>query len=89
MIDLGDTVFIPDFTLYSLKNEKYLLEIVGFWTPEYLNKKIEKINRANRKDLLIVVNENLNCSRDDFKGNVVYYKSRIKVEEVLSALNGT
>jgi predicted nuclease of restriction endonuclease-like RecB superfamily len=75
--------------LYSPTSEKYLLEIVGFWTPEYLTKKIDKINRANRNDLLIVVNENLNCSRDDFKGKVVYYKSRIKVEEVLGALDGT
>ena len=86
IINLGDTVLIPDFTLTSPEGKKSLLEIIGFWTPEYLSKKIEKINAANREDLILVVNQQLNCSREDFRGNVIFFKNRIDVSEVLKIL---
>ena len=86
IVDLGDTVLIPDFRFVHPDGRTGLLEIVGFWTPEYLQKKIDKINRAKRDDLLIAVNEKLNCSRDSFHGPVIFYKTRVKVKEVLAWL---
>lgn len=88
IINLGDTVFIPDFTLTSPEGKKYLLEIIGFWTPEYLVKKIEKVTAANLSNIVICVNENLNCTREDFTGEVIFYKSRINVDEVIDRING-
>lgn len=66
--------------------KKVILEIVSFWTPEYLNKKIEKIKQANRKDMLIAVDQQLKCSREDFQGKVLFYKNRINVDEVIEIL---
>ncbi|MEO8498073.1 MAG: DUF790 family protein, partial [Planctomycetota bacterium] len=31
----GQTVFMPDFTLVSADGRRVLLEIIGYWTPEY------------------------------------------------------
>lgn len=86
IINLGDTVLIPDFTLTSPEGQKYLLEIIGFWTPEYLSQKIKKINAANRDDLVLLVNQQLNCSREDFRGKVIFFKNRIDAGEVLKII---
>ncbi|MFQ5650318.1 MAG: DUF790 family protein [bacterium] len=86
IIDLGDTVLIPDFKLVHPDGRQALLEIVGFWTPEYLSKKLDKLKRANRKDLIVAVNANLNCSREAFQGPVIFYKTRLKVKDVLQVL---
>lgn len=87
ILDLGDTVFIPDFAFYHQDGRQAMLEIVGFWTPEYLQRKIAKIHRANRQDLIVAVNEKLNCSREDFPGVVIFYKTRVKAERILAELD--
>jgi len=88
ILDLGDAVLIPDFKLVHPDGREVLLEIVGFWTPEYLEKKLAKLQRVKRKDLIVAVNENLNCSQKDFSGRpVLFYKTRVKVKDVLEILN--
>jgi len=86
ILDLGDTVLIPDFKLIHPAGTEVLLEIVGFWTPEYLEKKIDKLKRYNQNDLIVAVNEKLNCSKTDFHGPVIFYKTRLKVKDVLEIL---
>ena len=55
--------FIPDFLFEKYDNKVYF-EIIGFWTPQYLERKfkkineIMKINNKNKYDILIAVNEN-------------------------------
>ncbi len=86
VINIGDTVFIPDFSFYNPDGRVAHLEIIGFWTPEYLEKKIEKIRKADRSNLILAINKMLNCSRKDFKGEVLFYRTGIKIKEVLEAL---
>lgn len=40
IIDLKDTVMIPDFAFSHPDARQALMEIVGFWTPDYLQKKL-------------------------------------------------
>jgi predicted nuclease of restriction endonuclease-like RecB superfamily len=64
--------FIPDFMFEKYGNRVYL-EIVGFWTPEYLERKLQKVKQimsANNNgsstpvvDLFIAINEELAGSR--------------------------
>lgn len=86
VIDLGDTVFIPDFTFHHSDGRTASLEIIGFWTPEYLRKKKEKIRRARRQNLILAVNSQLNCSREDFDGEVIFYRTGIKIGDILDKL---
>ncbi len=37
----GNSIMIPDFA-FELNGEKVYFEIVGYWTPSYLKKKVEK-----------------------------------------------
>src|SRR5919107_655977 len=70
--------FIPDF-VFEKYDKKIYLEIVGFWTKEYLERKLQKLadifisaddkkkKKNNNTDLLfIAVNEDFACSKSSF-----------------------
>lgn len=54
-IVVGDELFLPDFTLRHGDGREALVEIVGFWTPEYLETKTHKIAAARLDNLILVV----------------------------------
>jgi predicted nuclease of restriction endonuclease-like RecB superfamily len=86
VFDLGDEVMIPDFALEHPDGRRAILEIVGFWTPEYLADKLAKIRAADRDNLLVAVSERLDCSDADFEGmddRVLWFKSGIHVYDLV------
>jgi hypothetical protein len=86
VLDLGAEVMIPDFALEHPDGRRAILEIVGFWTPEYLDEKLAKIREADLDHLLIAVSERLECSADDFEGasdRLLWFKSGIHVYDVV------
>lgn len=87
IIPVGDTAMIPDFSLTHRKDgRRALVEIVGFWHPKYLERKLRKIQQANRKDLVILVYESANVAEDAFEGasagEVLMFKSKPVLKEV-------
>lgn len=90
IVNLKDTVFIPDFAFRHPDGRTALLEIVGFWHPDYLRRKLDKLRRANRRDLVVAVSRDLNVEEDDFKdvpGHVFFFKSRIQPKDVIDRLD--
>ncbi|MBN1214475.1 MAG: DUF790 family protein [Candidatus Lokiarchaeota archaeon] len=83
-IKAGNYVIIPDFGFYKNGIELYL-EIVGFWTPEYIEKKIKKFNQSKTK-IIVALNQKLKCSSKDFPGDVIFYKDRIPMKKILNIL---
>ena len=77
--------FIPDF-MFEKYDKKIYFEIVGFWTKEYLERKLQKLadifismdsrkkrnnNNGAKTDLLfIAVNEDFACSKSSFSSIV-------------------
>jgi uncharacterized protein len=75
--------FIPDF-MFEKYDKRIYLEIVGFWTSEYLERKLQKLadifvssdsrKKRNNKDkvdlLFIAVNEDFACSKSSFSSIV-------------------
>jgi predicted nuclease of restriction endonuclease-like RecB superfamily len=51
----GDELFLPDFTLRHADGREALIEVVGFWTPEYLEAKARKVAAAGLDHLILVV----------------------------------
>lgn len=58
-VPLGEDLFLPDFTVRHEDGREALVEIVGFWTPEYLEEKLRKVRAAARRDLVLVVYRDL------------------------------
>ena len=88
---LGDTVMIPDFALIDETDEtrKILIELVGFWHPNYLRRKVEKVRAANCAHLLLLVYEGLNITEEAFQdtaGEVIFFKQKPVLKEVMSTV---
>ena len=86
IINLKDTVMIPDFAFSHPDGRRALMEIVGFWTPDYLRKKLWKLKRAAMPNMIAAVSDQLNCSTEDFRdlpGEVLFFKTRIKPKDML------
>lgn len=87
ILDLKDTVMIPDFKFTHKEDGRTAhLEIVGFWTPEYLAKKLDKLSRVKETNIVVAVPESLNCSKEAFAGPVVHYKQRLLIKDVMPAI---
>jgi len=77
---------IPDFS-FEKHDKMIYLEIVGFWTQEYLDRKISKLNSITNLDMIVAVDESLACSKlQKLKGQVIYYKKRVPIKPILDHL---
>ena len=81
VLDLGKTVFIPDFVLVSPDNKKVYLDVLGFWTPKSLQKRLEEFRAADFKDYILAAWAELRGSREEplwESENVVFFKSKLE-----------
>ncbi|MGD8565959.1 MAG: DUF790 family protein [Candidatus Bathyarchaeota archaeon] len=85
----GKYVMIPDFT-FERGDIKIYMEVAGFWTTEYLKRKIMKLQKID-VNMIIAADEDLMCeelSKLD-KGerfNIIYYKKKIPLPPILGHL---
>jgi uncharacterized protein len=88
--------FIPDF-LFEKYGRKVYLEIVGFWTKGYLEKKFHKVSdvlRNSNVDLFVAVDEELSCSKllpssiyDLSNNRIIFFrKTSVPVKKLLEYL---
>nr|MDO8081444.1 DUF790 family protein [Candidatus Freyarchaeota archaeon] len=81
----GLTVMVPDFG-FEKEGMKMLMEIVGFWTEKYLERKIAKLEKINQ-ELILAVDENLACSSfENIPGKIIYYKKKVPLKPVVEIL---
>jgi len=81
VIDLGKTAFVPDLVLISPGKEKIYTDVLGFWTPKSLQKRLEEFASANFKNFIIAASNELRGSREEFfseSPNIIFYKSKIE-----------
>lgn len=83
-------IFLPDFQLDLLFSQATVyLEVVGFWTKEYLEKKVQKLDRlpSNFDNLLLLVDSALAFPQTRFP--TFYYQSlkSLPVGEILGFLD--
>jgi len=82
----GQKVFVPDFVFRHQDGAEVLLEIVGFWTPEYLAYKKQSLQQFRRRNILIAVPQRSLRTAAIIKDNVLVYKTSLKIKDVLEAL---
>lgn len=82
VIDLGKTAFIPDLVLISPdKKKKVYLDILGFWTPKILKKRLAQFEGTNFKNFILAASNELRGTREEetIPGeNIVFFKSVIR-----------
>jgi hypothetical protein len=91
-IALGDKLIFPDFELRHVGDprRRWLVEIVGFWTPAYLTAKLADLRRARLDHLILCVDAARACDASSFPqhAHLVWFKRRIEVREVLAVVDG-
>ncbi len=78
--------FVPDFTFRHEDGTEVLLEIVGFWTPEYLEHKRETLQQFRHHKILIAVPEKSLREGASVGKNVLLYKTTLKLKPLTEAL---
>jgi predicted nuclease of restriction endonuclease-like RecB superfamily len=64
VIDLGASVFIPDFALTHADGQQVYLEMLGFWTPQRLQEKLKEFAHVGFKNFLVAAWDDLRGSRE-------------------------
>jgi hypothetical protein len=87
VLKAGQYAFIPDFSL-ERNGTRIYVEIIGFWTPEYLKHKIQKLNDLQEKEnMILLVNRNLACTSSEFQAdNLLFYDKKIPHLEIIKIL---
>jgi hypothetical protein len=87
------TLVFPDFALQhrSDPGRRWLLEIVGFWTPDYVARKLEFYRQARLGKLILCIDEARNCADADLPPGalVVRFRRRVDPAAVLGAIRST
>ena len=92
LIPIPGSVMIPDFRLVHPDGRSLLLEIVGYWRPEYLQKKFSQVRRAERDDLILAISERLNLEKagvnlTDVPAKIIWFKDKLLPKAVLAVLD--
>lgn len=89
VLNFGDTALVPDLVFWHPEYETVHLEMLGYWTPRFLKDRLLMLERAQVGNYLLVVVEELRCSREaptNLPPNVLTIKSALKTKEVLRLL---
>jgi predicted nuclease of restriction endonuclease-like RecB superfamily len=86
ILHYGQKVFFPDFLLLHEGGQKVYLEIVGFWTPEYLSSKVETLEFFKNKNIIIAVAQAVSGKIPELPFPTIKYKSALKLKDVLKVL---
>jgi uncharacterized protein len=76
-------VFIPDFTLRHRDGRCVLFEIIGYWTPEYLQKKLATLRFFSEARILLAIVRQHGAVAAQLPSETIVYKSAIRVDDVL------
>lgn len=86
------SLIFPDFKIQHRRDSSqyYYLEIMGYWTNEYLNSKLSKLKSAGISRLIICVDQKLICDAEkkamESLGVVIMFKNKVDAKSVLDFL---
>lgn len=91
LLPIPGSVMVPDFRLVHPDGRDYVLEIVGYWRPEYLRKKFAQVAKSGVKNLILLISERLKLGEagvklEDVLAKIVWFKDRILPKDVLVLL---
>jgi predicted nuclease of restriction endonuclease-like RecB superfamily len=89
-IEVEGTLVFPDFELVHRHQpeRRWLLEIVGFWTADYLAEKLRRLRAPGLRRLILCVDERRQCHDRELPehAQVIRYRTRIDPKAVLGAI---
>ncbi|MBW4660039.1 MAG: DUF790 family protein [Drouetiella hepatica Uher 2000/2452] len=92
LLPIPGSVMIPDFRLVHPDGRSFLLEIVGYWRPEYLRKKFSQVRQSGCENLILAISERLNLEKAGVKvadtpARMIWFKDKLSPKAVLAVLD--
>ena len=92
-LDAGERLMVPDFAFdyrpagADDPRTRVFFEVMGFWTPEYVRKKLSQVDAIDER-LVVAVDESLGVGEElsTAGGRVVTYRDRVRVKDVVDVL---
>jgi len=87
-LEAGDAIMIPDFAFdYEHADCRVYFEVMGFWTPAYVEKKLAQLEDTDER-LLVAVDESLGVGEEieTRDHRAIPYSGSVRVKDVVDAL---
>ncbi len=88
ILEAGGGLLVPDFVFTHADGTEVALEIVGYWTPEYVARKLRKLGRVRAPNLLVAVRRSLVVQAGDLPQAVLPFNTRILLRDLMPHLEG-
>jgi predicted nuclease of restriction endonuclease-like RecB superfamily len=89
-IRAGASFIFPDFLIRHRLDPRreHLFEIVGFWTADYITRKLDCLRMAGISNLILAIDEERRCADGDLPSGarVIWYRKRIDPLKVVDLL---
>ena len=86
-IETSKGLVFPDFALEHRRDRerRWLLEIVGYWTEEYIRNKLTSLREARVDNLIVCIDADRNCGSEELPthASVIQFHRRVDPAEVL------
>jgi predicted nuclease of restriction endonuclease-like RecB superfamily len=79
-------VLVPDFVFHHADGTEVALEIVGYWTPEYLADKLRRLGATRGVNLMVAVPRPLAVRAGRLPATVLPFKRRLLLRDLLPRL---
>ena len=89
LLETGSSVMIPDFAFdYRYGSFRVYFEIMGFWTPEYVAKKLDQLKDVEDVELVVAVDDSLGVGEEITARDhrAISYTGRVRLKNVVDVL---
>jgi len=89
LLETGSSVMIPDFAFdYQYADFRVYFEVMGFWTPEYVEKKLGQLANVEDAELVVAVDETLGVGEEIAAEDhrAITYSGSVRVKDVVDVL---
>lgn len=89
-VDAGDGLIFPDFELrHRATGERWLLEIMGYWTTEYVQRKLAALRTAKIERLILCIDAARGCTDDALEVSdfVLPFRRQVDPRAVLAIID--
>ncbi|MFQ5520500.1 MAG: DUF790 family protein [Candidatus Methylomirabilia bacterium] len=86
ILEAGEALVIPDFVFTHEDGTEVPLEIVGYWTPEYLKEKLEKLRKVKARAFIVAVRKSFALEVGTLPATVLPYTTGILLRDLMPRL---
>jgi uncharacterized protein len=87
VLETAGALIVPDFVFRHADGTEVVLELVGYWTPEYIEEKFRKLTSVRGPNLIVAVPKRLALRAGELPGTVLPFSRRVLPRDLLPRLD--